>query len=148
MDGEFEKLKNEMSSIIINTTAAKEHVSEAEQKIHVVKERSRGVMYTFPYLHIPRRVKIEMVHFVTLWLNAFPVRNGISRVYSPRELVTRWRMDYVNHCCVEFGTYCEVHDEPDPSNSMITRTQEGIALGPTGNLQGSVKFYCLGTNVS
>ena len=28
---------------------------------------------------------------------------------------------------------------------MVPRTHEGIALGPTGNLQGSVKFYCLNT---
>jgi hypothetical protein len=28
---------------------------------------------------------------------------------------------------------------------MTARTHKGIALGPTGNLQGSVKFYCLKT---
>jgi hypothetical protein len=28
---------------------------------------------------------------------------------------------------------------------MVPRTHEAIALGPTGNLQGSVKFYCLKT---
>mmetsp|Transcript_26919 Transcript_26919/g.43763 ORF Transcript_26919/g.43763 Transcript_26919/m.43763 type:complete len:199 (+) Transcript_26919:1263-1859(+) len=129
MNGEFEKLKNGMPTIVINTTAAKKYVSEAEQKIRVVKERSRGVVCTLPHLYIPRRMKIEMVYFVTLWLNTFPIQNGISRVSSPRELVTRWWMDYAKHCRVEFGTYCEVHDKPDPSNSMVTRTQEGIALG-------------------
>jgi hypothetical protein len=28
---------------------------------------------------------------------------------------------------------------------MVSQTHEGIALGPMGNLQGSVKFYCLNT---
>ena len=28
---------------------------------------------------------------------------------------------------------------------MTPRTHEAIALGPMGNLQGSVKFYCLNT---
>ena len=28
---------------------------------------------------------------------------------------------------------------------MVRRMHEGIALGPTGNLQGSVKFFCLNT---
>ena len=28
---------------------------------------------------------------------------------------------------------------------MVPRTHEAIALGPTGNLQGSVKFYCINT---
>ncbi len=43
------------------------------------------------------------------------------------------------------GTSCEVHDEPVPTNTMGWRTHEAIALGPTGNLQGSVKFYCINT---
>jgi len=41
------------------------------------------------------------------------------------------------------GTYCEVHDEPVPTNTMVSGTHEAIALGPTGNLQEGVKFYCI-----
>jgi hypothetical protein len=145
MDGEFEKVKAELPSVVVNTTAAKEHVAEAERMIRVVKERSRGVICTLPFTHLPKRVKIEIVYFITLWLNAFPVRNGISSRYSPRELILRWRMDYKKHCRVLLGSYCEVHDEPSPSNTMVSRTHEAIALGPTGNLQGSVKFYSLTT---
>ena len=52
-------------------------------------------------------------------------------------------MDVKNHCRVLPGSYCEVHDKPNPSNTTISRTHEGISLGPTGNLQGSVRFYCL-----
>jgi hypothetical protein len=55
----------------------------------------------------------------------------------------QWRLDYKMHCQVLPGTYYEVHDEPDPSNMMVACTHEGIALGPTGNLQGSVKLFCL-----
>ena len=47
------------------------------------------------------------------------------------------------HCPVLPGTYCETHDEPVPSNTMTPRTYKCIACGPTGNLQRSVKFYCL-----
>ena len=118
MDGEFEKVKNELPNVVVNTTAAKEHVAEAERKIRVVKERGRGVICTLPFDYIPKRMKIEFIYFVTLWLNAFPVNNGISTKYSPRELILRWRMDYKKHCRVEVGTYCEVHDKPDPSNTM------------------------------
>ena len=49
------------------------------------------------------------------------------------------------HCRVLPGSYCEVHDEPNPFNTTVILTHEGIDLGPTGNLQGSVKFYCLNT---
>ena len=37
------------------------------------------------------------------------------------------------------------YKEVVPTNMMMPRTHEAIALGPTGNLQGSVKFYCINT---
>ena len=37
MDGEFEKVKELLTTIVCDTTAAKEHVTEAERKIRVVK---------------------------------------------------------------------------------------------------------------
>ncbi len=57
----------------------------------------------------------------------------------------RWRLNYKKHCRVLPRTYCEAHDKPIPSNSMEPRTHETIAFGPTRNIQGSVKFYCLNT---
>ena len=90
-------------------------------------------------------MKIEFIYFVTLWLNAFPVKSGVSDNFSPREILLRWRMDAKNHCRVLPGSYCEVHDKPNPTNTTVNRTHEGMALGPTVNLQGSVKFYCLNT---
>jgi hypothetical protein len=144
IDREFEKIKDLVPRLECNTTAAKEHVSEAERGIRTVKERTRGVIATLPFERIPRRMKIEFVYFVVLWLNAFPVQNG-SAVYSPQELLVRWRLDYTKHCRVLPGTYSEVHDKPLHSNQMTARTHEAIATGPTGNLQGSVKFYWLKT---
>jgi len=90
-------------------------------------------------------MKIEFVYFVILWLNAFSVKSGISQTISPRELLMRWCLDYKKHCRVQPGTYCEVHSEPVPTNTMAWWAHEAIALGPTGNLQGSVKFYCINT---
>ena len=145
MDGEFERVKPFLPTLECNTTAAKEHVSEAERTIRTLKERTRGLIATLPFTHIPRRMKIEFVYFVVLWLNAFPVKSGVSATYSPRELVLHRKLDYKKHCQVLPGSYCEVHDEPVPINTMVARTHACIALGPTGNLQGTVKFYCLTT---
>ena len=103
-------------------------------------------MNTLPFTCIPRRMKIEFIYFVRLWLNVFPVKSGVSETFSPREILLRWRVDAKKHCRVLHGSYCEVHDEPNPSNTTVSRTYEGIALVPTGNLQGSVKFYCLNTD--
>lgn len=81
-----------------------------------------------------------------MWLNSFPVKGGISQTFSPRELITRRKLDAKLHCKTVFGSYCEVHDEPTLSNTMQRRTHPAISLGPTGNLQGSYKFLCLTTD--
>jgi hypothetical protein len=145
MDGEFKKIKDLMPLVVCNTTAAKEHVSKAEQTICTIKEQVGGLLGTLPFSHIPQWMKIEFIYFMVLWLNAFPVKNGISAVHSPRELLVCWRLDYNKHCRVLPRTYCEVHNEPLPSNTMMPRTHETIAVGPTGNLQGSMKFHSLDT---
>ena len=135
MDGEFEKVKPFLPTLECNTIAAKEHVSEAERTICMMKERTRGLIAMLPFSHIPRRMKIEFVYFVVLWLNDFRVRSGVSATYSPRELVMRQKLDYKKHCQVLSGSYCKVHNEPVPTNTMVARTHACIALGPMGNLQ-------------
>ena len=87
MDGEFEKLKPLLPSVECNTTAAKEHVSEAERTIRTLKECTRGLLATLPFENMPRRMKIEFVYFMVLWMNAFPVKSGVSNKISPRELL-------------------------------------------------------------
>jgi hypothetical protein len=43
------------------------------------------------------------------------------------------------------GAYCEVHTDPDITNTMKPRTKRAICLGPTGNMHGSYKFMALST---
>jgi hypothetical protein len=141
MDREFESVKATCSQLPINTTAANEHVPEIERTVKTVKDRARGVYNTLPFTGgLPKLMTIEQIHFIVLWLNTFPVKLGISTKFSPRELVRRHKLSAKIHCKTPFGTYCEVHDEPDPSN-----THAAICMGPTGNAQGSYKFYCLKT---
>ena len=56
-------------------------------------------------------------------------------------------MDYKHHCKLDFGKYAEVHDEPTPTNGMKSRTRPCVALGPTGNLQGTYKFMDINTGM-
>jgi hypothetical protein len=145
IDGEFEKIKGLLRNVECNTTAAKEHVSKAKRMIRTIKERTRGLLATLTFEHIPRRMKIEFIYFIVLWLNVFPVKSGISSTFSPCKLLVRWKLDYKKHCQVLPGTYCEVLNKPSPSNTMTPCTHEAIALGPAGNLQGSVKCCSLNT---
>jgi hypothetical protein len=46
---------------------------------------------------------------------------------------------------VPFGTYVEAHDDPVVTNDSKPRTTPEVALGPTGNAQGTYKFLSLTT---
>jgi hypothetical protein len=145
MDMEFEKLKEVLPNITINTMAAREHAGEIERKIQVIKERARGTMATLPYHTLPKIMIIELIHFCVLWLNSFLVKSGVSEKWSPRELISRHRLDAKLHYKTRFGAYCVMHTDPDITNTMEPRTKWGICMGPIGNLQGSYKCMSLTT---
>jgi hypothetical protein len=88
---------------------------------------------------------IELITFVTLWLNAFPPSSGISDTFSPRTIMTGTTLDYENHCKLPFGAYVETHEERSRTNTLYELTQGAICLGPISNFQGSYKFLCLNT---
>ena len=144
MDNEFEKVRHHLHETTLNIPAAGEHVAEIERRIRVIKERSRGIINTLPYLHFPQIMMINLLHFIVMWLNNFPSNTGISSRWSPREIVLRHRLDYKHHCRAPFGAYCEVHEDHEKErNSMKTRGLPSICLGPTGNKQGTYNFLNL-----
>ena len=98
-----------------------------------------------PFEMLPKLMVIKLLHFCVMWLNLFPVKSGISEQYSPRELVSRHKLDATLHCKVPFRAYCEVHIDLEIMNTMEPRTKWAICLGPTRNLQGSYKFMSLST---
>ena len=83
--------------------------------------------------------------YTVTWVNSFPPKGGISSTISPRTLITGLKTDYNKMCKLEFGSYAQVHDEPEPTNSMIPRTSGAICLGPNNTLQGGYKFLNLNT---
>jgi hypothetical protein len=143
MDMEVKKLKDLLPNIALNTTAAQEHVGEIERKIRVIKERARETISTLPCEMLPKLIIIELMHFCVMWMISFLVKLGVSERYSPREIVSRHKLDANLHCKTPFRAYCEVHTDPDITNTMEPRTRWGICLGPTRNLQGSYTFMSL-----
>jgi hypothetical protein len=59
--------------------------------------------------------------------------------------VTGLKVDYAKHCRARWGSYVEASDDLDVTNTMRDRTSPCIVLGPTGNIQGSVRCYNLET---
>ena len=64
--------------------------------------------------------------------------------YSPREIVTGKVFDAAKHCRARFGAYVEASRDADVTNDMEPRTEPCIAVGPSGNRQGSVLCFKLG----
>ena len=49
----LKKIKDVLPTVECNTTATKEDMSKAERTIRTVKERTRGLVCTLPFTHIP-----------------------------------------------------------------------------------------------
>jgi hypothetical protein len=146
MDNEFEPLKKKLlGKMVVNTTAADEHVGEIERKIQHVKTRSRSLKASLPYKKLPNAVIKAMIYNVAMWMNALVNKHGVSNVYSPRELLLRTQLDVDVHAKASFGSYCEAYSRPTQTNTQEERTTSCICLGPTGNFQGTYKFLNLDT---
>jgi hypothetical protein len=146
MDNEFEPLKKKLlGKLVVNTTAADEHVGEIERKIQHVKTRARSLKASLPFKKLPNAVIKAMIYNVTMWMNALVSKQGVSDIYSPRELLLRTQLDVDTHAKATFGSYCEAYSRPKQTNSQEERTTSCICLGPTGNFQGTYKFLNLNT---
>jgi hypothetical protein len=140
LDGEFEPLREPFAEngIQLNTATNNEHVPEIERYIRTLKEFFYN---TLPFEYMAPRIIIEMVKTSNFWLNAFPYQNSISKVISPRQIITGSTIDYNQHCNLAFGAYVQTHEAHD--NTMVPRTTGALALRPTGNVQGGFYFYSL-----
>jgi hypothetical protein len=148
MDMEFDKtVEPLMGNVVVNTSAAREHIAEIERSIRTIKERCHCVIRVLPFKFLHKLIVTNVIYFAVLWLNTFPVKSGVSAEHSPRAIVVRTNLDYKKHCRIIFGSYVEAHDKPDATNSMIPRTHECIALGPTRNFNGTHKFFCINTGL-
>eukprot|EP00957_Ditylum_brightwellii_P190429 14495543-Ditylum_brightwellii.AAC.1 len=84
---------------------------------------------------------VELINFITLWLNSFPVKRGAHNTLSPRQIVWGHTLDETRHCKLPYGAYAHVINEAEPINDVDNmRTVGAICIGPVGNVQGGYKF--------
>ena len=146
MDMEFEKIKDKFDTVVVNTTGAREHVGEIERLIKFIKEQACCVISDlrvagFKYLH--RLIVVHCLYFAMMMINAVPADGGISETYSPREIVTERKLNMKKDCRALFGAYVKASKDAVTTNTMDERTHSCITLGPSRNLQGSVKCFDL-----
>jgi hypothetical protein len=150
-DGEFEPLKTLIDTMpggpVVNLASANEHVPEIERRIRVVKERCRATRHSLPFQRLPKLLTIHIVFHAVKLLNYFPTKGGISDTLSPKTIMSGETLDYKKHLRLPIGSYCQVHEEDTPRNSLRPRTKGAISLGPSGNLQGGHKFMALSTGM-
>jgi hypothetical protein len=130
----------------LNCTSANEHVGDIECAIRLVKERIRSFITSFPFRYIPRIIKLELVNLIVFTTNHIVRKNSISPYLSPSRIVLGQALDASKSCHLAIGSYCQIHEETLPRNSVsVPRTVDAIALCPINNLQGSYLFLRLDT---
>jgi hypothetical protein len=83
-----------------------------------------------------------MVFCAVKLLNYFLVKGGVSEIYGPKAIMSGKVLD-LKKKSLPFGSYCQVHEEKLPRNSLVNRTLRAIFLGPSRNAQGGHKFLPL-----
>ena len=142
-DHEFECTRLALSPIHLNIVAADCHVGEVERSIRTIKERLRACVHGLPYRRLPKLLLRHMVTDAVRCLNLFPWSAGISDTLSPSAIVTGQPRPDFNSMRLELGSYVQLFDDHDTTNTPHSRTMGAIALGPTGNAQGAYHFLSL-----
>ena len=72
----------------MNLTSANEHVLEIEQRIRVVKERSRDMRHSLPFHRIPKLMTIHAIINIVKMLKNSDQSRGVpyneTKIYSQR----------------------------------------------------------------
>ena len=130
----------------VNVVSRGEHVPEIERFIRVMKERARcyhSMLKSVGINALPKIMVMHLMRTVNFYLNAFVWRQGVSQILSPFTIVEGIALDYNKHFHVIFGEYLRTYE--GTTNTMAERTTPGLALGPSGNLQGGIRVYSLTT---
>jgi hypothetical protein len=83
---------------------------------------------------------IKLIGFITLWLNAFTPKNGVSDTFSHMMTTTGTRISFKQPCKVPFGSYVETHEENKPTNTLKERTRGAICLFRQQILRSATHF--------
>jgi len=132
--------------IDLNFANPQDHVPEAERNNRVIKERTRATYRRIPYNKLPRVMVKALVQEQAKKLNFFPARHGVSRYYSPRMILHQRTLEFNKHCRYALGSYVQVANDPNPTNTNAPRSLDCIYLRYTDNNQGGHEVLHLPTN--
>ena len=143
VDLQFKAIKDcsNIEGAIINVVSRDEHVKDIKRFIRVLKEQARCYWAILPFKKIPERMMVRIMLTVPFYVNTFSPKSGISDHMSLMTIVEGVKLDYNKYFKVITGEYAQTFEGSD--NTMKERTIGAIALGPSGNLKGGVRFSSL-----
>ncbi len=145
-DGEFTSLEQFTNLLMgaprLNLTSANEHKPFIERGIRVVKERVWSIRHSIPFQTIPKIIMMHMVFYAVKLLNYFLAKGGVSEIYGPKTIMSGEIIDFKKFS-LPFGTYCQVHEEKLPQNSLVTGPLEQFHWGLVGMPRAGINFLPL-----
>ena len=145
-DNEFKPLMDPVKNnleISLDYGPAQEHANTCERFIRTLGERIRAAWHATPFLVMPKLLVDGLVKNVSMALTLFPAKEGISSVYSPRQIVTGRTISYKD-LQYNFGSYCLGHHEETIKNNPEPRGLDCIYIRPLlENTQGGHELYDL-----
>ena len=136
---------NAFLPIVMDIVPADSHLGEIERSNRTLKERTRSCVHGLPFKRLPKLMVTHIVKDAVRCLNQFPWSNGISDTMSPDTLITGSPPPDFTCMRLEFGSYVQVFEDNDPSNTLRARSTGAIALTPTGNFNGEYNLMSLAT---
>lgn len=126
--------------------SAGEHAPEVERSIRTLKECCGSTAHSLPFKHYPSQLVMVIVRLTTHGSTGALRKGSDPTTLSPRTIVWGDHPDYNANCRLEPGTYCEMLELIQITNTQAASTVGAIALGPADNSQGGYKFLDLNTN--
>ena len=122
-----------------------DHVKQAERNNRTIKERVRATFWRLPFESLPKILIRKLVQQVTQKINYVCPKGGISKEYSPNNIMTHERLDYNRHFKIPLGSAVEAYNQGFPCNQLPERAITGIYVGPAKNFQEGHEIYDIKT---
>ena len=97
--------------LTINYANTYDHVAEAEHNNWFLKERFQTKFHYLTDEAIPRLMIKGLAIKVAKEANFFPVKNGVSSILSPRQLIELRNLEFTKDLCIPFGSYVEAAEK-------------------------------------
>jgi hypothetical protein len=137
----IERNLNKIGIKLITSGPNRHGVPKVDRRIRTIKERVRSIVHGLPYILPPSLLKY-CVMFAVSRINLLRHSDASGIAISPKEQFTGIRTDFNTDLRIGFGDYVEV-DAKSTDNTLKERSNSAIALLPTGNINGSIKFFIL-----